>query len=79
MDESLFDVMCECLRFVFCIEGIYIFWEGDLVNEMFFVICGELKSEIMNGGWIGFYNKVVFFSGDFCGEELFIWVLDFKF
>ncbi|XP_024400828.1 protein CNGC15b [Physcomitrium patens] len=78
MDESLLDAMCERLRPALCTEGTHILREGDPVNEMFFVIRGELKSETTNGGRTGFYNKAVLSSGDFCGEELLTWALDPK-
>lgn len=78
MDDSLLDAMCERLKPALCTEGTYILREGDPVNEMFFVIRGELESVTTNGGRTGFLNEAVLGSGDFCGEELLTWALDPK-
>jgi cyclic nucleotide gated channel len=78
MDDSLLDAMCERLRPALCTEGTHILREGDPVNEMFFVIRGELETVTTNGGRSGFYNKAMLASGDFCGEELLTWALDPK-
>ncbi|KAG0585469.1 hypothetical protein M758_2G013700 [Ceratodon purpureus] len=78
MDDSLLDAMCERLRPALCTEGTHILREGDPVNEMFFVIRGELESVTTNGGRTGFFNKAAISSGGFCGEELLTWALDPK-
>ena len=78
MDESLLDAMCERLKPALCTEGTNILREGDPVNEMFFVIRGQLESVTTNGGRTGFLNFGVLGVGDFCGEELLTWALDPK-
>jgi cyclic nucleotide gated channel len=78
MDDSLLDAMCERLKPALCTEGTYILREGAPVNEMFFVIRGELESVTTNGGRTGFFNKAAILSGGFCGEELLTWALDPK-
>ena len=78
MDDSLLDAMCERLKPALCTEGTNVLREGDPVNEMFFVIRGELESVTTNGGRTGFFNKATIGSGGFCGEELLTWALDPK-
>lgn len=78
MDESLLDALCERLRPALCIEGANILREGDPVNEMFFIIRGEVESVTTNGGRTGFFNRAILRSGAYCGEELLTWALDPK-
>ncbi|KAL0436418.1 UNVERIFIED_CONTAM: protein CNGC15c [Sesamum radiatum] len=49
---------------------------GDPVNEMLFIIRGNLDSYTTNGGRTGFFNSCRIGPGDFCGEELLTWALD---
>jgi len=78
MDGSLLDAMCERLKPALCTEGTVILREGDPVNEMFFVIRGQLESMTHNGAQSGLFNYVVLGVGDFCGDELLTWALDPK-
>lgn len=78
MDDSLLDAMCERLKPALCTEGTVILREGDPVNEMFFVIRGQLESMTHNGAQSGLFNYVVLGVGDFCGDELLTWALDPK-
>ena len=78
MDDSLLDAMCERLKPALCTEGTVILREGDPVNEMFFVIRGQLESMTHNGGQSGQFNYAVLKVGDFCGDELLTWALDPK-
>ncbi|CAM6025724.1 unnamed protein product [Sphagnum balticum] len=78
MDDSLLDAMCERLKPALNTEGTYIVREGDPVNEMLFIIRGNLESATTNGGRTGFLNVGNLGPGDFCGEELLTWALDPK-
>ncbi|KAL5582527.1 hypothetical protein UlMin_014969 [Ulmus minor] len=75
MDDQLLDAICERLVSSLSIQGTYIFREGDPVNEMLFVIRGQLESSTTNGGRSGFFNSITLRPGDFCGEELLTWAL----
>lgn len=75
MDDQLLDAICERLVSSLSIQGTYIFQEGDPVDEMLFIIRGQLESSTTNGGRSGFFNSITLRSGDFCGEELLTWAL----
>ncbi|KAL9342354.1 hypothetical protein Peur_065679 [Populus x canadensis] len=75
MDDQLLDAICERLVSSLSTEGTYIVREGDPVNEMLFVIRGQLESSTTNGGRSGFFNSITLRPGDFCGEELLTWAL----
>lgn len=76
MDEKLIDAMCDRLKPVLYTDNSYIVREGDLVNEMLFIMRGNLLTMTTNGGRTGFFNSVFLEAGDFCGEELLTWALD---
>ncbi|KAG9140695.1 hypothetical protein Leryth_006892 [Lithospermum erythrorhizon] len=75
MDDQLLDAICERLVSTLSTEGAYIVREGDPVNEIVFVIRGQLESSTTNGGRTGFFNSITLRPGDFCGEELLTWAL----
>ncbi|RXI04602.1 hypothetical protein DVH24_038876 [Malus domestica] len=76
MDERMLDAICERLKPALCTEGTFLVREGDPVNEMLFIIRGNLDSYTTNGGRTGFFNSCRIGPGDFCGEELLTWALD---
>ncbi|GKV44392.1 hypothetical protein SLEP1_g51582 [Rubroshorea leprosula] len=76
MDEQLLDAMCDRLKPVLYTEKSYIEREGDPVEEMLFIIRGNLVSTTTNGGITGFFNAVNLKAGDFCEEALLTWALD---
>lgn len=76
MDERMLDAICERLKPSLCIPGTCLVREGDLVNEMLFIVRGCLDSCTTNGGRTGFFNSCRIGSGEFCGEELLPWALD---
>ncbi|KAL5215745.1 hypothetical protein ABZP36_007146 [Zizania latifolia] len=78
MDERLLDAICERLRPALYTEHEYILREGDLVDEMHFILHGCLESVTTDGGRSGFFNKVQLKEGSFCGDELLTWALDPK-
>nr|CAD1824624.1 unnamed protein product [Ananas comosus var. bracteatus] len=75
MDAQLLDAICERLVSSLSTKDTYIVREGDPVNEMLFVIRGQLESSTTNGGRTGFFNSITLRPGDFCGEELLTWAL----
>lgn len=75
MDTQLLDAICERLVSSLSTQDTYIVREGDPVNEMLFVIRGQLDSSTTNGGRAGFFNSITLRPGDFCGEELLTWAL----
>ncbi|XVF60344.1 hypothetical protein PTKIN_Ptkin08bG0037600 [Pterospermum kingtungense] len=75
MDDQLLDAICERLVSSLSTEGNYIVREGDPVNEMLFIIRGQLESSTTDGGRSGFFNSITLRPGDFCGEELLTWAL----
>lgn len=75
MDDQLLDAICERLVSSLSTQGTYIVQEGDPVNEMLFIIRGQLESSTTNGGRSGFFNSITLRPGDFCGEELLTWAL----
>lgn len=76
MDDQLLDAMCDHLKPVLYTEKSFIVREGDPVDEMLFVMRGNLVSTTTNGGRTGFFNAVYLKAGDFCGEALLTWALD---
>ncbi|XP_059659491.1 protein CNGC15c isoform X2 [Cornus florida] len=76
MDERMLDAICERLKPALCTQGTFLVREGDPVNEMLFIIRGNLDSYTTNGGRTGFFNSCGIGPGDFCGEELLTWALD---
>ncbi|KAK7861506.1 putative cyclic nucleotide-gated ion channel 16 [Quercus suber] len=75
MDNQLLDAICERLVSSLNTKETYIVREGDPVNEMLFIIRGQLESSTTNGGRSGFFNSITLRPGDFCGEELLTWAL----
>ncbi|XP_059645675.1 cyclic nucleotide-gated ion channel 18-like isoform X2 [Cornus florida] len=75
MDDQLLDAICERLISSLSTKDTYIVREGDPVNEMLFIIRGQLESSTTNGGRSGFFNSITLKPGDFCGEELLTWAL----
>ncbi|CAL5397676.1 unnamed protein product [Camellia sinensis] len=76
MDDQLLDAMCDHLKPALYTQDSFIVREGDPVDEMFFVMRGNLLTETTNWGRTGFLNSVNLTAGDFCGEELLTWALD---
>ncbi|KAK6918230.1 Ion transport domain [Dillenia turbinata] len=76
MDDQLLDAMCERLKPVLYTEGSLIHHEGDPVDEMLFIMRGNLVTVTTNGGRTGFLNSDNLKAGDFCGDELLSWALD---
>ncbi|GKU96657.1 hypothetical protein SLEP1_g9868 [Rubroshorea leprosula] len=76
MGEQTLDSMCDRLKAVLYTEKSYIVREGEPVEEMLFIMRGDLASTITNGGITGFSNAVNLKPGDFCGQELLNWALD---
>ncbi|KAL5708908.1 hypothetical protein ACHQM5_019654 [Ranunculus cassubicifolius] len=75
MDSQLLDAICERLVSSLSTEGAFVAREGDPVDEMLFIIRGQLVSDTTDGGRSGFYNSITLRPGDFCGEELLTWAL----
>lgn len=75
MDNQLLDAICERLVSSLNTKDTYIVREGDPVNEMLFIIRGQLESSTTDGGRLGFFNCITLRPGDFCGEELLTWAL----
>ncbi|KAG6730552.1 hypothetical protein I3842_01G086400 [Carya illinoinensis] len=75
MDQQLWDPMIDFLKPVLYTQDSYIVREGDPVDEMLFIMRGNLASYTTNGGIIGFFNTGDLKAGDFCGEELLTWSL----
>ncbi|KAL8231571.1 hypothetical protein R6Q57_001349 [Mikania cordata] len=75
MDDNLLDAICERLVSSLNTQGTYIVREDDPVNEMLFIIRGQLESSTTDGGRSGFFNSITLRPGDFCGEELLTWAL----
>ena len=75
MDDQLLDAICERLVSSLSTQDAYIVREGDPVNEMLFIIRGQLESPTTNGGQSSFFNSITLRPGDFCGKELLTWTL----
>ncbi|KAM5555619.1 cyclic nucleotide-gated ion channel 1 [Rosa sericea] len=78
MDDRLMDALCDHLKPVLFTDDSFIIREGDPVDEMLFVMRGNLATMTTNGGRTGFFNCADLKAGDFCGEELLTWALDPK-
>jgi cyclic nucleotide gated channel, plant len=76
MDETTLDAICARLKPSLCTQGGYLVREGDPVNDMLFIIRGNLDSYTTNGGRPDFFDSCQIGPGDFCGEELLTWALD---
>ncbi|CAL5352786.1 unnamed protein product [Camellia sinensis] len=76
MDEKMLDAICERLQPGLPTQGMCLVREGDPVDEMLFIIRGNLDSNTRNGGRTGFFSSCSIGPGDFCGEELLTWALD---
>ncbi|XP_023872582.1 cyclic nucleotide-gated ion channel 1 isoform X2 [Quercus suber] len=74
MDSQLFDALCDRLKPVLHTEKSCIILEGDPVDEMLFIMRGNLTTITTNAGEKG--NAGDLKAGDFCGEELFAWALN---
>ncbi|CAA3010553.1 Cyclic nucleotide-gated ion channel 1 [Olea europaea subsp. europaea] len=77
MDILLLDAMCGRLKTVLYTNNGFIWRDGDPIDEMLFIIRGELLSGSVTtsgGKTDGFSNY--FKRGDFCGEELLEWAFD---
>ncbi|URE10518.1 cyclic nucleotide-gated ion channel [Musa troglodytarum] len=57
MDDQIMDAMSDRLKPVLYTECSCIVREGDPVNEMLFIVRGELESITTNGGRTGFSNS----------------------
>ncbi|XP_004306680.1 PREDICTED: cyclic nucleotide-gated ion channel 1-like [Fragaria vesca subsp. vesca] len=78
MDDRLMDALCDHLKPVLFTDDSFIIREGDPVDEMLFVMRGNIATMTTNGGRTGFFNCANLKAGDFCGEELLTWALDPK-
>ncbi|XP_062091417.1 cyclic nucleotide-gated ion channel 1-like [Humulus lupulus] len=76
LDEQLLDALCDRLKPVLYTDKSSIVREGDPVDEMLFIMRGNLATMTTNGGKTGFFNTADLKAGDFCGEELLTWALD---
>ncbi|CAH2057736.1 unnamed protein product [Thlaspi arvense] len=76
MDDRLLDALCARLQTVLYTEKSYIVREGEPVEEMLFIMRGNLISATTYGGKTGFFNSVSLSAGDFCGDHLLTWALD---
>ncbi|EFH56499.1 ATCNGC3 [Arabidopsis lyrata subsp. lyrata] len=75
MDDRLLDALCARLKTVLYTENSYIVREGEPVEDMLFIMRGNLISTTTYGGKTGFFNSVRLVAGDFCGDLL-TWALD---
>ncbi|KAG6667070.1 cyclic nucleotide-gated ion channel 1-like isoform X2 [Carya illinoinensis] len=75
MDQQLWDPLVDRLKPVLYTQDSYIVREGDPVDEMLFIMRGNLATFTTNGGTTGFFNTADLKAGDFCGEELLTWAL----
>ena len=71
MDSQLFDALCDRLKPVLHTERSCVILEGDPVDEMLFIMRGNLTSMTRKTG-----NACALKARDFCGEELFEWALN---
>ncbi|KAG5251703.1 cyclic nucleotide-gated ion channel [Salix suchowensis] len=56
MDERILDAVCDRLKATLYTKDSYIVREGDPVDEMLFIMRGNLVSVTTNGGRTGFFN-----------------------
>ncbi|KAJ8759810.1 hypothetical protein K2173_009911 [Erythroxylum novogranatense] len=71
MDGIMLDTICESLKLVLYTEESFIIREGDPIDEMIFVIRGNILSTKTEVGRIRVNTEY-----NFCGEELLPWALD---
>ncbi|KAI3427662.1 Cyclic nucleotide-binding domain-containing protein [Psidium guajava] len=76
MDERMLDAICERRKPVLCTGNMYLVREGDPLQDMFFIIRGQLDSSTTNGGRTGFFNLCRLVPADFGSEELLTWARD---
>ncbi|XP_059459280.1 cyclic nucleotide-gated ion channel 1-like isoform X2 [Corylus avellana] len=76
MDGQLLDALCDRLKPALYTEKSFIIREGDPVEEMLFIMRGNLATMTTYGGRTGFLNTADLKAGDFCGDELLTWALD---
>ncbi|XP_022858696.1 cyclic nucleotide-gated ion channel 1-like isoform X2 [Olea europaea var. sylvestris] len=79
MDILLLDAMCGRLKTVLYTNNGFIWRDGDPIDEMLFIIRGELLSGSVttNGGKTDDFSNYFYLKGfDFCGEELLEWAFD---
>ncbi|KAK3219146.1 hypothetical protein Dsin_013116 [Dipteronia sinensis] len=74
LSDQLLNAMCERLKPVLYPGEIYIVREGDPVDEMLFIMQGELLSTRSNSRDRNFSDA--WYLKEFCGEELSSWVID---
>ncbi|KAL0009004.1 hypothetical protein SO802_010506 [Lithocarpus litseifolius] len=74
MDSQLFDALCDRLKPVLHTENSCIVCEGDPMDEMLFIMQGQLTTVTTNAGKKG--NAGDPMAGNFYGEELFAWALN---
>ncbi|KAL7598352.1 hypothetical protein Lser_V15G22681 [Lactuca serriola] len=72
MNERLIDDICRRLIPRLYAGNSYIIRKGDRVKEMLFIIHGRVESATTDN----FFNSGFLEEGDFCGDELLIWVVD---
>ena len=70
------DAMLDRLKPALYTFSCCIIEELDPVDEMLFIMRGQLESATTNGGRSGFFNAEILNPGGFCGEELLTWALD---
>ncbi|CAI9099778.1 OLC1v1036648C1 [Oldenlandia corymbosa var. corymbosa] len=75
MDQCFLYALCDRLKQVFYTKYTYIYHEGDLVDEMLFLTCGDVLSMTTTVGGISFFPPVRYKRGDFWGDELLAWAL----
>ncbi|XWS46222.1 hypothetical protein CRYUN_Cryun14cG0045800 [Craigia yunnanensis] len=78
MDEQLLDAMCDRLKPALYPDKSSIVRKGDPVEEMLFIMRGNLIGTTTNGGRTGFFNAAHLKAGDFCGDDLLTWALDLQ-
>ncbi|GLT45919.1 hypothetical protein SLA2020_197140 [Shorea laevis] len=69
--RKLLNAVCFCVKPVLFIERNHLVEEGDTVNEMLFIVEGELQVYSSSSNEIACLQ-----GGDFCGTELVEWVQD---
>ncbi|KAL0309327.1 UNVERIFIED_CONTAM: Cyclic nucleotide-gated ion channel 1 [Sesamum radiatum] len=57
MDEQLLDAMCSCLKPILYTDKSFIYREGDPVDEMLFIMKGNILTTTTNGGGTSFFNS----------------------
>ncbi|KAI3508852.1 hypothetical protein L1887_23872 [Cichorium endivia] len=75
LNERLIDDICLRLKPRLYTNNSYIIREGDRVDEMLFIIRGQLESATTNRFFINDFLR----ERDFCGDELLIWAFDAEF